>query len=100
MNRDRTESGLVQGEQGLAFIDEAYAEITGQSEVKLDEKSRQDLYNAMQSLDPDTEGFSLDDCMRTMISLAAWNKESKPAHPQYLPNQILASTGQEELTQE
>ena len=59
--------------------------MTGQTEFKLDEQTRLDLYNAMQSLDPEYEGFNLDDFMRSMTSLAAWNTEGRPAHPDSLP---------------
>lgn len=73
VNRDKDETGILKGVEGLAFIDEAYAAMTGQTEVRLDAQARQDLYNAMQSLDPEYEGFNLDDFMRTMTSLAAWH---------------------------
>lgn len=33
----------------------------------------------MQSLDPEYEGFNLDDFMRAMGSLAAWHKDGRPA---------------------
>lgn len=79
VNRDTDESGILKGEQGLAFIDEAFAAMTGQTDVKLDPQARKDLYNAMQSLDPDYEGFNLDDFMRTVSSLAAWHQGGRPA---------------------
>ena len=72
------QTGVLKGEQGLAFIDEAYAAMTGQTEVKLDPKAREDLYRAMESLNPEYEGYSLDDLIRTMTALAAWNKFGKP----------------------
>ena len=82
VNRDKEETGILMGAEGLAFIDEAYAAMTGQTEVRLDTQARQDLYNAMQRLDPGYEGFNLDDFMRTMTSLAAWHKEGRPAQPE------------------
>ena len=45
----------------------------------MDPHTRQDLYNAMQSLNPEYEGYNLDDFMRTMTNLAAWHKEGRPA---------------------
>ena len=37
------------------------------------------MFNAIQSIDPDYEGFNLDDFMQAMTSLAAWHKEGRPA---------------------
>ena len=53
--------------------------MTGQTEVKLDPKAREDIYRAMESLNPEYEGYSLDDLIRTMTALATWNKFGKPA---------------------
>ena len=80
MKRDTDETGILKGEQGLAFIDEALALMTGQPGIQLDpQQARRDLYNAMQSLDPEFEGFNLDDFMRSMTNLAAWHKDGRPA---------------------
>lgn len=72
--------------------------MTGQTEVKLDTQARQNLYNALQSLDPSYEGFNLDDFMRGMTSLAVWNKEGKTAPAFAHSNQMLAQTGQPQLS--
>ena len=53
--------------------------MTGQPDAKLDPEAQQNLYKAMQSLNPEYEGYTLDDFMRAITSLAAWNKSGKPA---------------------
>ena len=53
--------------------------MTGQEEVKLDPQARQDLYVALESLNPEYEGYNLDDFMRGVTNLAAWNKEGRTA---------------------
>lgn len=40
LKRDTDETGILKGEQGLAFIEEALAAMTGQPEVKLDPQAR------------------------------------------------------------
>ena len=75
------QTGVLKGEQGLAFIDEAYAAITGRPDAKLDSQARIDLYNALESLNPEYEGYSLDDFIRAITSLSAWHKEGRPAAP-------------------
>ena len=40
-----------------------------------------DLYNAMNSLNPEYEGYSLDDFMRAVASLSAWHNEGRPPAP-------------------
>ena len=77
---------MLKGEQGLLFIDEALAAITGLQNVQLDPQARQDLYNAMQILYPESEGYNLDDFMRTLTNLAAWHKGGKPSHKENSSN--------------
>ena len=54
----------------------------------------------MQSLDPEYEGFNLDDFMRAMASLAAWNREGKPVTEHARNNLMLAKSDQPELNPE
>ena len=54
--------------------------------MQLDPQARQDLYNAMQSLYPESEGYNLDDFMRTLTNLAAWHKAGKPSHKENSSN--------------
>ena len=44
----------------------------------MDPEARQNLYKALQSLNPEYEGYSLDDFMRAITSLSAWHKEGRP----------------------
>ena len=61
--------------------------MTGQPDAKLDPESRQNLYKALQSLNPEYEGYSLDDFMRAMTNLAAWQKEGRPKDSQQVSNE-------------
>lgn len=44
----------------------------------------------MDSLNTEYEGFKLDDFMRTLAAIAAWNKEGKPVNEFVKNNQMLA----------
>ena len=74
--------------------------MTGQPDAKLDPEARQNLYKAMQSLNPEFEGYSLDDFMRAITSLAAWNKSGKPAANFESSNKMLAKSNLPELTED
>ena len=52
----------------------------------------------MQNLNPEYEGYNLDDFMRTIASLAAWNKEDKPVTDYSKNNLMLAKSDQAELS--
>lgn len=54
---------------------EAVAESLPQ--LQLSEQERQELYNAVQSLNPEYEGFNLDDFMRSIQTLAAFNAQGR-----------------------
>jgi len=48
--------------------------------VQLSEEEKTAILNAILSLDPHAPGFNLDDFMRTLQSMAAWNVKGRAAN--------------------
>ena len=65
------------GEEALNFINEAYVALTDDQNLNLDEQTKTNIYNAIQSLDLINEGFNLDDFMRAVQTLAVWNIQGR-----------------------
>ena len=78
--RQRSETGVIQGPEALEFIKEAFSVLNGQEiTAELSEDAKVKVLRATQSFDMTYEGFMFEDFMRMLTTLCAWNAQGRPA---------------------